>query len=355
MFVLKIIEMKRILLLVMSVVALQVFAQEKNYKVAVIGFYNLENLFDTINDPTKNDEDFTPEGANRNNTYVYTDKLGKLSDVVSLIGTDFNPDGFAFLGVAEVENRKVLQDLVAQPKLKDRNLKIVHYNSPDARGIDVGLLYHPKYFKVKHSESLYVRLEGNNNELYYTRDILWVAGEMDGETVHVFVNHWPSRRGGEEASAPGRAAAAGVAKHVIDSLMAIDVNTKVVLMGDLNDDPVSPSMTEVIGSKGKKEEVKPGGIYNPWVDFYKKGIGTLAYNDSWNLFDQIVLSSAFLDPNQSGFHYKDAHIVNRDFMVSKTGRYKGYPMRTYSGSLYVGGYSDHFPTYLVTLKEVTAK
>lgn len=327
------------------------FAQKKEYQVGVVAFYNLENIFDTINDPDKNDEDFTPTGAYGYTAEVYKDKLGKLAQVLSQLGTDQSPDGFSICGVAEVENRKVLEDLVAQPALKERGLKIVHYNSPDERGIDVGLLYNPKYFKVKSSKSLFVKLQSSSDKPYYTRDVLWVSGEYAGETIHVFVNHWPSRRGGEEASAPSRAAAAGVAKHVIDSLMNIDPNTKVVLMGDLNDDPVSPSVTEVIGAKGKKEEVKPAGMYNPWVDFYKNGIGTLAYNDAWNLFDQIIVSYGWLDKNQPGFFYKDAHIFNRQYMVTKTGKYKGYPMRTFDGNVYIGGYSDHFPTYCVMIKE----
>lgn len=344
--------MKHLLSVLLCIISVQVFSQEKKYEVGVIAFYNLENFFDTLNDPYRNDEDFTPSGANAYTPKVYLDKLSKLSDVLSQIGTDFSADGFAFVGVAEIENRKVLEDLVAQPKLKARGLKVVHYEGPDARSIDCGLLYNPKYFKVKHSESLFVKLLNPDGSLYYTRDVLWVSGMFGGEMVHVFVNHWPSRRGGEEASAPARAAAAGVSKHVIDSLMKIDPDTKVVLMGDLNDDPTSPSVAQVIGAKFSVADVQPGGMYNPWNDFLKKGIGTLAYQDSWNLFDQIMFSSGFLKHDQNGFFYKNAHIFNRNFMVTKTGKYKGYPMRTYDGSIYNGGYSDHFPTYCVMLKEV---
>jgi hypothetical protein len=346
--------MKRVSIIIFSItISLLVRAQERQFKPDVIAFYNLENLFDTIDDPEKNDEDFLPTGSNRNNTYVYTDKLDKLSTVVSEIGIEVNPDGFAFLGVAEVENRKVLEDLVLQPKLKERKLRIVHYESPDERGIDVGLLYNPRYFKLKSSRSLFVPLKSDNGKPYYTRDILWVSGELDGDVVHIFVNHWPSRRGGEEASAPSRAAAANVCKQVIDSLMAINPSTKVVLMGDLNDDPTSPSVKNVIGAVGDKKQLGPAGMYNPWVDFLDKGIGTLAYNDSWNLFDQILLSYGFMDDKQSGYFYKQARIFNRQYMVTKTGKYKGYPMRTYSDGRYIGGYSDHFPTYCILLKPVS--
>lgn len=349
--------MRKLLTALVLVAAAQMAsAQKKQYQLDIVAFYNLENLFDTINDPEKNDEDFLPDGANQNNTYVYTDKLGKLSRVLSEIGTDISPDGFALVGVAEVENRKVLEDLVAQPKLKDRNLRIVHHSSPDARGIDVAMLYNPKYFKLKSSHSLFVPLKDEaTGKYYYTRDILWATGELSGETVHVFVNHWPSRRGGEAASAPSRAIAAGVCRHVIDSLMQIDPNTKVIVMGDLNDDPNSPSVTQVMGAKTEKSEVKPGGMYNPWWDFLKKGIGTLAYDDSWNLFDQIMFSYGFLNQNQTGFFLQQAHIYNKQYMVSTNGRFKGYPMRTYNGSRYAGGYSDHFPTYCVLLKATETK
>jgi hypothetical protein len=279
--------------------------------------------------------------------------LEKLSEVISQIGTDVNPDGFAFIGLAEAENRKVLEDLVAQPKLVDRQLKIIHIDGPDERSVDCALLYNPKYFKVKQSKSLFVPLESGNSKPHYTRDVLWVTGILGGkDTVHVFVNHWPSRRGGEEASAPARAAAASVPKKVIDSLMAINPYTKIILMGDLNDDPVSPSVTQVIGAKGNRAEVKEGDMYNPWLWFYQRGIGTLAYNDSWNLFDQILISYGFLQVPNDGYYYHDAKIFSRQFMLTKTGKFKGYPKRTFSGNNYIGGYSDHLPTYCVLLREV---
>ncbi|MBL0308181.1 MAG: hypothetical protein IPP77_00315 [Bacteroidetes bacterium] len=327
-------------------------AQEKRYKIVCIGFYNLENFYDTINDPEKNDEDFLPNGANGYTGAVYKDKLSKLSEVVSQIGKEQSPDGLALLGVAEVENKKVMEDLIAQPSLANRHYQIVHYNSPDYRGIDVGLFYNPKYFKVLHSEPLFVHLAGSGGSVYYTRDVLWVSGLLDGEIVHVFVNHWPSRRGGEDASAPNRAAAATVCKKVIDSLMRADANTKVILMGDLNDDPVSESVTKVIGAKGEAKKVREGGMFNPWVEKYSKGIGTLAYNDSWNLFDQIMLSYGFLNKEQPGLFFKSAQIFKKSFMVVDSGKYKGYPLRTYEGVKYAGGYSDHFPTYCIFLKEV---
>ncbi len=325
---------------------------KKSYQVGIIGFYNLENLFDTINQPNVNDEDFTPDGNNRYTPKVYLDKLQKLAEVISEIGTDVSPDGISLMGSAEIENASVLTDLFNEPKLKKRNYKFVHYDSPDLRGIDVALAYNPKYFTPKFSESLFVDLRGSGDSTYFTRDILYVYGEYLGEPLHVMVGHWPSRRGGEEASAPARAKAAAVCRHKMDSITAINADAKIIVMGDLNDDPISPSVTQVIGAKSDIKQISRGGMYNPWVGFYNEGIGTLAYNDAWNLFDQILMSSGWLDKNQKGFFYKDAHIFKREYMLQKTGRFKGYPLRTYDFNRYIGGYSDHFPTYLVMLKAI---
>jgi hypothetical protein len=327
-------------------------APEKKYQVALIGFYNLENFYDTIDDPSKNDEEFLPQGANHYTSSVYRDKVGKLSDVISLIGTDVSPDGLALMGCAEIENDTVLSDLAHSPKLIARGYQIVHYNSPDVRGVDVGLFYNPKYFKPQFSEPLFVPLIEPDGAPRYTRDILYVEGKLLGEPVYIFVNHWPSRRGGEEASAPSRAIAAGIAKHKIDSITKLNPDAKIVLMGDLNDDPVSPSVTNVIGATPDKATVKHGGMYNPWTAYYKEGIGTLAYNDAWNLFDQIIISSGWLNKNQSGLFFKDARIFSKPWMIEQEGRYKGYPKRTYEVNKYIGGYSDHFPTFTIFLKEV---
>ena len=172
------------------------------------------------------------------------------------------------------------------------------------------------------------------------------------DTVHVFVNHWPSRIGGEERSQSSRAAAAQVCKTRIDSILAINPAGKILVMGDLNDDPISPSVTKVIKAKAKQEEVKQNEMFNPWVTFYKNGIGTLAYQDSWGLFDQVMLSGGWLDKNQKGFFYKNATIFNKEFLIQQTGKFKNYPKRTWDGITYNYGYSDHFPVYITLLKSV---
>jgi hypothetical protein len=337
------------ILLLVCLCATPVLAQDKKYQVACIGFYNLENLFDTIDGPNM-DEEFLPTGANRYGSSIYSDKLGKLADVISLIGTDETPDGLAVMGCSEVENATVLIDLARQPKLADRKYKYVHYNSPDERGIDVALLYNPKYFTPVSSRPVKVDLTGLSEDNRPTRDILFVQGKLLGDTVYVLVNHWPSRRGGETASLPLRRKAAEVCKALVDSVRRFNPAAKILIMGDLNDDPVSPSIAVTLGASGDTTKAN-GGLFNPWLSYYQKGIGTLAYQDSWNLFDQIILSSAVLDTTKSGFSFRQARIFSRPWMLQSRGQFKGYPKRTFVGTKYVGGYSDHLPTYIVLLRE----
>lgn len=339
-------------ILLFSLLSTSLIAQKKDYKAAVISFYNLENLYDTVDNTMTNDEEFLPNGVRNYNSSIYFDKLGKLATVISQIGTEISPDGPAILGVAEVENDTVLNDLVKQPLIAKRNYKIVHYDSRDIRGVDVGLLYNPKYFVVEASDKLFVQLPGGSKDAYFTRDILWVKGKLGGETIHIYVNHWPSRSGGEQRSAPARNAAAQVCRNHMDSILKLEPNAKIIVMGDLNDDPTNESVEGIIKAKGKITDVRAGGMFNPWMDLYKKGIGTLAYQDAWGLFDQILISHAWLNKDQEGFFFYQQHIFNKEYLVENKGRYKGYPMRTWDGNTYRGGYSDHFPTYLIMLKEV---
>lgn len=326
------------------------FGQNKNkFNIGLVGFYNLENLYDTIDQDDVDDEEFTPNGTRRYTSHVYIDKLSKLNRVLSEMGTDHSPDGIAVLGVAEIENRSVLRDLVNQHGLKPRNYQIVHYDSKDLRGVDVGLLYNPKYFKVIKSDRIYVNMVDLGDGK--TRDILWVHGIFMGEEMHVMVAHWPSRRGGEEVSMPKRCRVAEYMRAKTDSIMLKNPNAHVVVMGDFNDDPTSPSVLKCLKSAGKKEEAKERIFFNPFYDYFKRGIGTLAYADAWNLFDQVLVSPAFLTPDNS-LIYSGGHIFSRGYMVQLDGQYKGYPLRTYNGDIYQGGFSDHFPTYVVFKKKV---
>ena len=325
-------------------------AQQQQYKVACVGFYNLENLFDTIDSPDTNDEEFLPTGTRLWTPEVYQEKQRNLARVISELGAELTPDGVAILGVAEIENRLVLEDLVKQPALASRNYQIVHFDSPDRRGIDVGLIYQPKYFTVTGSRAIPLMIFGDDGERIFTRDILYVAGLLDGESLHVLVNHWPSRRGGEAATQPFRNAGALICKNVKDSLLQIDPNAKVIVMGDLNDDPTSPSVKKVMASKGKKSDVKDGDFFNPMYEYFKKGIGTLAYRDAWSLFDQIILSSGLVEENQTGFRFYKAQVYNEKYLIQKTGQFKGYPYRTFDFDNYIAGYSDHFPVFVYLLK-----
>lgn len=311
----------------------------------VVAFYNLENLFDTVNDSIKNDDDFTPDGKNANTEKVFRKKLNNLADVISIMGIEKNEDGPALLGVAEIENRFVLEELAKEKKLRKRNYKIVHFESPDKRGIDCGLMYNPKYFRVLAARPLLVSLE-RLGDSYPTRDVLYVKGRLRGELVHVFVNHWPSRRGGEAATREKRKEAARVCKNLIDSLKKQDPNLKAIVMGDMNDDPINASVAEVLNATGKIKNLTPDKMFNPWMKYFKKGIGTIAWQDAWGLFDQIILSPTWVGKDTKGLKYSGAEVFNKGFLYQKDGRYKGYPKRSFSWGKWNDGYSDHFPTLI---------
>ena len=347
--------MQKIILLAVALFSFaSLQAQEKKieYKVAAIGFYNCENLYDTLDQENVKDEEFLPRGKKNYTPAVYLDKLGKLSDVISQLGKEVTPDGLAIMGMAEIENESVIQDLIKMPKLVDRGYKVIHYDSPDLRGVDVAMIYQPKYFTPIYSAPVTMHLTNSDGSPKYTRDILYVKGLLDGDTIHVMVNHWPSRLGGSAASEPGRVAVAQVCKNISDSLMRVNPESKILIMGDLNDDPVNKSCAEIIGAKADKKDVYPGQFYNPMYKFYKAGIGTLAYDDAWNLFDQIMISYGTVNEKNSGYHYYKTKIFNETFLTNKSGAFKGYPNRTYLGDRYNGGYSDHFPVYLFFVKPI---
>lgn len=318
------------------------YAQNKPLNAYVIGFYNLENLFDTIDDPIKNDAQFLPDGDYTWGTMKYTNKLQKMAYAISQM-----PKNLAILGISEIENINVLEDLVKEPAISNRKLKPILIEGPDKRGIDVGLLYNTKLFKPTNITSTRMQSELEN---FFTRDQLCVSGILDGEEIHIIVNHWPSRSGGEERSKPRRAEAARTTKHICDSLFAINPNAKIVVMGDLNDDPIDPSITKELGAKSKIEDTKIGELFNTTYAFYKQGIGTLAYKDQWNLFDQIIISQAWLNTDRKSLSYWKTEIFNKDFLKQQDGRYKGYPLRTHAGGVWANGYSDHFPCLIWVVK-----
>lgn len=341
--------LKKLLILSLFIINLGVShaQQKKLYRVSCIGFYNLENLFDTI--PGSNDTEFTPDGVNRWNSERYYHKLDNMSDVISQIGGEMFPGGPVILGVSEIENRSVLEDLVATPKLKASGYSIVHYDSPDRRGVDVGLLYRPEFFKVTSSRSVFLSIPDDST--FRTRDQLVVSGMLEGEQIHVIVNHWPSRRGGEKRSMPLRMAAAKLTKSIVDSIQRVEPNAKIIIMGDLNDDPNCESIEKGLGAKSDAKKLKTGELFNAMYGLYRDGIGTLAYRDSWNLFDNLIISQPLMGEDKSSWVFFKSKIFNKPFIQQQSGQYAGYPYRTYVGNTYSGGYSDHFPVYLFLIKE----
>ncbi|GLR15446.1 endonuclease/exonuclease/phosphatase family protein [Portibacter lacus] len=343
--------MKYLILSLFLITAVSSNAQEKKYKISSIGFYNLENLFDINDDDEVSDTEFTPEGSKNWTKEKYNEKLGNLSSVIATLGTDQNKDGVAILGVSEVENRGVLEDLVKQRAIKKRNYQIIHEDSPDRRGIDVALLYQEEFF-TPIAHKYHPLMIYRDDKRVYTRDVLYVSGMLDGEKIHVLVNHWPSRSGGEKRSRPLRNAAAKLNKMITDSIKVEEPMAKIFIMGDLNDDPTSPSLKNVLQARQSATKTPDGGFFNPMWAYYKKGIGSNAYRDAWSLFDQIVVSQALLPKTQEGFFYYKAVIHNPNSLVQPFGQYKGYPFRTFAGDTYISGYSDHFPVYVLLLKEI---
>lgn len=337
-----------------------VVAQNKNYAVHTVSFYNLENLFDTIRDERIYDEEWTPKGLRKWDTRKYNQKLKNLSRVISEIGTAENPNMPTILGVSEVENRRVLEDLVAQPALEKANYGIVHYDSPDRRGIDVALLYQKKYFTPINTQSipLYIydksdpKTKDQNNgkgKRIYTRDQLVVTGLLEGEEISIIVSHWPSRSGGEKKSSPNREAAAALNRKIIDSLYQINPQAKIITVGDFNDGPYNKSVIEVLNAKGKKSDVKPLGLFNPMWQMFQDGDGTIAYRDAWDIFDQMIISEPLLQKDYSSYRFWKAGIFKKPYIIQQSGQYKGYPLRNQTSG--EPGFSDHFPVYLYLIKE----
>lgn len=349
-------KQKLLTLALTLVFCLSAYAQNnKQYIRLSVGFYNVENLFDTINQPNVIDEEFTPDGLNKWNTEKYNKKLENLSYVISQVGAQGGP---TIMGLAEIENRGVIQDLIDMPLLKDNEYGIAHFDSPDRRGIDVGLIYMKNVFQLTESFPHPVMLPTG----YLTRDVLRATGYIDGELFHFLVAHWPSRSGGEAVSVPKRMAAAKVMRHVSDSLLAVNKDANVVLMGDFNDDPVSVSVKDGLKIKKSSKNLKYNDLFSPMLKLYKEGVGTLAYRDVWNLFDILIVNGNLLGNDYSKFKlYTDpktknsAFVFNKEFLLQSDGAFKNYPYRTIVGGEYQGGYSDHFPVYMYLVKEVEMK
>lgn len=324
---------------------------EQQYKLRTVAFYNLENLFDTKNDTLIFDDDRTPEGKDKWTQKRFHKKIENLSKVLSEIGSDLSNTSPDIIGVCEVENKQVLLDLINHPNLKEKNYGIVHFDSPDERGIDVGLLYKKSVFVPLNFDSRRLLLFDDKDERNYTRDQLVVEGVLDDERLFFIVNHWPSRSGGELRSRPYRLAAAKLNKRIIDSIRRMDSDAKIIGMGDFNDDPVDPSFKKILGVKGKRKQLDSMDLFGPMEKLFKKGFGSLAYRDRWNLFDQIYMTANLTGNSNDSFNYWKTGIYTPSYLMDPKGKYKGYPLRSYAGGSYIGGYSDHFPVYIHLIRK----
>ncbi|MCB4806959.1 endonuclease [Tamlana sp. 62-3] len=306
-----------------------------------IAFYNLENLFDIHKDRNTHDSDFLPTSVKRWTPKRYDNKLRKLSYAISNIGKRETGKNPAIVGLAEVENATVIQDLLNYKHLKDYNYGFVHYDSPDERGIDVALIYDKASFEVLHSETYSVLLRDEDGSPDYTRDILLVSGRLDEEKVHVIVTHWSSRREGQKETEYKRMASSNKVAEIITKLKQENEDARIIVMGDFNDEPDNKSIKNLVDNFG---------LYNPMETLRSFSRGTTYHHRKWNLFDQIMFTTNYFKNSNNEFEFFKANIFDEDFLKTFSGRYKGSPFRTYVGKKYNGGYSDHFPVYTVFKK-----
>lgn len=316
---------------------------QKNYDLRIVT-YNVENLFDTKDDPDKIDDDFLPWGMYKWNQERYQTKLKRIFKVLSNVSEWEYP---GIIALTEVENRTVLEDLINATPFAESDYGIIHEESPDARGIDVAMLYRRSIFRPISHEAIPVKMP--NDPGFKTRDILYVQGLVHhSDTLHFFVAHFPSRRGGEAESEPKRILAASVLRAKCDSILSHQPQAKIIITGDFNDDPANASMSETLRGKATLEGAQPGDFFNMMYDAYKKGYGTYKFQSSWNMLDQYVISPALLNPENSIYTTEhSAYIFQPDWLSVKDDAHPGMkPNRTYSGPNYLGGYSDHYPIYM---------
>ncbi len=323
--------------------------ERKNEQALRIAFYNVENLFDTINDPHTNDDEFLPTSDRKWNGFKYHEKLNHIYKTLTALG---GWDAPAIIGFCEIENRFVLNELITKTPWKKLKYNIIHEDSPDRRGIDVGLIYRAEKFKpIKHEA---IRLNFPFDTATKTRDILYVKGLVfKKDTLHVFVNHWPSRSGGQAASEPRRIFAAQKIRHYVDSICIKDPDANIIIMGDFNDEPGDKSLLETLRAKPTKEELNGCDLYNSSYIYFKQGKGTEKYKEHWAVLDQIILSSALVTRShglvvENGVSY----IFDAPWLLEEDTKYLGtMPFRTYAGPRYLGGYSDHLPVFVDIVKK----
>ena len=328
----------------------------------VIGFYNLENLFDTYHDEGKNDYEYLPDGANEWTDAKYQKKLHNMARVIAAMKED-NKQWHAILGVSEIENRHVLEDLVSDPQIADANYQIVHYDGPDRRGVDVGMLYDPSRVKVLDSESIpftfdsdiEFEMDEDGKAYFRTRDILMVHCLVDDEPFAIYVCHLPSRIGGKGGDLRSRGGE--IAYQHSMKMMEKYPGIKCVVMGDMNDNPSDDSMAKYLRGKAGIEEVGPEDYFSPFLSMYKAGYSSLYYRGEGNIYDCLLVNYNLAHAPKGTFQIIPitkkkyyGRIFSKPFMTNQSGPYKGTPYRTFSNGAFVNGYSDHYPTYIVIQK-----
>jgi predicted extracellular nuclease len=318
-------------------------------KEFTIVFYNVENLFDTANDPATADDEFTPGSELNWNQKKYERKINALAHVISSLSLSQLPE---IVGLAEVENDKVLNDLVSSEQLVPGNYSFIHYESPDERGLDVAMLYRPDAFTVTDSKAIPVIFPSDSAET--TRDILYVKGKTkDDETLYFFVNHWKSRSEGVQETEARRIYTAITLRKEIDQIMNKEPDAKIIIMGDLNDEPTNRSVHEMLLANNKRKNANSRELFNLMYDLHNTGnAGSYFYRGTWNMLDNLIITQSLLK-DKTGYHtdYEGGKILRQEWMLYRDEKYnETVPNRTYGGSKYYGGISDHFPIY-VTLRK----
>ena len=334
-----------------SLLSFSLFGQQK-YEVYTVAFYNLENLFDTIDDPHTLDEISPMMDIKGARSKTYRQKIENMARVLAAISATETGAPPVLIGLAEIENHRVLEDLIASPPLQAAGYEFIHYDAPDARGIDVALLYQRAAFIPSYHRPYELRLWDDKGQRIFTRDQLLVSGYLGEEVLHLIVNHWPSRRGGEARSSPKREQAAWLCKQVVAGLYKTDPEAKIIVMGDFNDNPPNKSIRNVLQATGKPGKITAGGLYNPMESLFKKGHHSLVYRDRLYLFDQLMVSKALVavEKEYNALKIYKTGIFNPVYLTQQTGRYRGYPFRSFSHNGFTGGYSDHYPVYLYLIK-----
>jgi len=331
---------KALLLFAATLICVSTFAKGK--KDITIVFYNVENLFDTNNEPDKWDDDFTPGGKLKWTTTRYQEKLTNISKVLSSIEEDELPE---IIGLCEVENKVVLEDLISHKNLEKGMYGIAHSESPDKRGIDCALVYQKEAFKyIKHET---IPIEFPFDKEYKTRDILYVQGVIGKkDTVNIFVNHWTSRRGGQEKSEPKRIYLAQQLRKAVDKIQNENADAKIIIIGDLNDEPSNRSVKLTLMADNNSDTTNPKGLYNLMYNLEANNEGTYNYKGNWNMLDNLIVSNSLLNGKYGYQTQHDAGKIYRAEWICYKNR-KGIftPSRSYGGPRYYGGFSDHFPIY----------